>query len=210
MKNILTLYFLSIALSASAQQHENSEIGRLISDKSFVFVSTASFSKIKPVLYNSDEEARSLTAQIHPGPPPILIKDRINDTRVNLLSRSANSPTISERFSAANTSKVPLLAIDNEGALFDISVVAPTVSELLALDEAELSKPLAFSNYSAKSKKGKWVVRFDVQDEQFKRNVILKVSPDGQADLSIASTIMKHNSGKRSMKYYKGYITGMN
>ena len=208
MRKILAIALLFSSAMALAQDNTVNKVEKLISDKSFMFVSTASFKKIEPVLYDSYSEARNLISQINPAPSPILIKDRVNVSNVTRLEQYANTRTVSERISKSNTTELAILALANETALFDISVIAPAIHELLGVDPADLTKPLAFTNYSAKTnKKGKWLVRFDVQDERFKRNAILKVSPDGQADLTVKSAKKSYNDAQRTTKYYKGYIT---
>jgi hypothetical protein len=208
MRKILAILLSLTSATGLAQDLSADKVEKLISDKSFLFVSTATFNKIEPVLYNSYQEARSLVSQIHPAPSPILIKDRVNIPEVNQVASYANTPSVSERISKSNTTELAVLAIDNESAIFDVSVIAPTLHELIGADPADLAKPLAYTNYSAKTnKKGKWTIRFDVQDERFKRNAILKVSPDGQADLTVKSARKSYNDASRTAKYYKGYIT---
>ena len=204
MKKILVLLFSLSTVSSLAQDNKANHIEKLISDKSFVFVSTASFSEKSQKSYDPHKTYRANDSYTMPFPhyegkvsPPgltdrmLLVEDR---------------PSMANRMPGNNSSEVPVIYIDNKSAVLNQAVLAPKFYELLGADPSDLTSPLTYSNYSVKElNNGKIKVRFNVEDNSTKRQVFLTVLPNGQSDLTLASKGVRNMGWERM--YFKGYIT---
>ncbi|WP_026897105.1 hypothetical protein [Daejeonella oryzae] len=203
MKKILVLLLSLVTVSTLAQDNNTIQIEKLISDKSFAFVSTASYSDKTQKSYDPHKIYSENDSYTTPFPnyegkisPPGL-KDRM------LLVE--DRPSMANRIPGNNNSEVPVIYINDEIVVLNQAVLSPKFYKLTETAPSELTSPVTYSNYSVKRyNSGKIKVKFNVDENRTKRKVFLTVLPDGQSDLTLSSK--SGYSGWESM-YFKGYVT---
>jgi hypothetical protein len=197
MKKLLTISLLMFTYAAKAQE-PSADVKKITDDKSFVFIATASFGG-KP-------EGNSYWQNVYPSSPEgTLIKDASINTFLNAVSwPDLKTKAGADRMTKNSTDKFPVVYIQEENALFHPSVFKPAYDKLRGLNPDSLNKPLAIENYTIRTnKRGKVFISFKINDSNFDQAVKLAISPDGKAEMSIATSVINRN---RYPRFYKGYI----
>lgn len=205
MRKILLLLFSLSTITSLAQNHNANNVDKLISDKSFAFISTSSFSDKSQKSYNPHRTYYADEISTMPFPNyqgklsvPFL-------TERMLLVETV--PSMANTLPKNKTADVPLIFINDKNAFINHAALVPKFYELLGADPSDLTSPIAYSNYSVKQlKNGKIKVRFNFEDEGTERQVFLTVLPNGVSDLTLSSKPVRNDGWERT--YFKGYITG--
>ena len=207
MKKILTISLLLFSASAWAQDF-SVNVDKLVSEKTFVFVSTASFTdQTKADTYGY--------GQIAFGPAPMSLARMLNYEKNSSLDRikilndylDSSSKGAADKMSKNKVDEIAVVYLHNETAMLNPSAFQPSFRELIGRDPESINNLFAFENYTIKkNKKGNWSVKFDVEDELYSRNIFINVSPDGKAEMTISTAVKRFFGGDPTKQYYKGSL----
>jgi len=198
MKHLFTISLLVFVCAAKAQEPAAVDVRKITDDKAFVFIATASFGG-KP-------EGNSYWQDVYPSSPESALK---KDASVNTFLNAVSWPDIkaktgADRMTKNSTDKFPVMYVQDENALFHPSVFKPAYDKFRGLNPDSLNKPLAIENYTIRTnKRGKVFISFKINDSRSNQAVKLAISPDGKAEMSIATSVINRN---RYPRFYKGYI----
>jgi len=209
MRKLFCFVLMLVPFLASSQETSSEDIRKMVDDKSFVFVSTAS-SADQPQLFNFGQTVF--------GPAPMTV-DRMQsleksanlDKSLRLISYAQSSmESVASKMVGSKSEMRPVLSINDATAIFDPSIFQPAFNELIGRDPGSLNDPFTFENYTVKvNKKGKITVGFKVSDDFHNRTVNMVISPEGQAQMTIATAVKRYNDARRTKQYYKGYIQAL-
>jgi hypothetical protein len=204
MKNLLT-FSLLLLTSAVFAQTNTLNIKKMLTDRSFAFVSSASF---------ADQPTFRDNRQRKFGPAPVSIQ-RMNVLEQKSLDRglelidyaNSNSKGVAEKMSQGKNEEVPVVYLQNQNALFHPSIFQPAFDRLVGRNPDSLNNPFALNSYTIQeNKNGKLTVNFKVDDDLYNRVITLVVAPDGKAEMTIATAVRRYNNAERTKQYYKGSI----
>ena len=197
MKKLLTLSLLLFACVASAQENLTEDINKMLNNKSFVFVATASL--------GGSPATESYWQNIYPSAPELALEKDVSINKFLWVLSTAQGKNGVSNTQRSKGEVFPAICVQEGSALFHPSILQPAYNQLRGLNPDSLNNPLIMKNYSIKTnKKGRIFVNFQVDGRRFGDQPIkLVISPDGKAEMWIAGSAI--NRGQPS-KSYKGYI----
>ena len=204
MKILPIALFSLFCISSSAQENNPPNAKKLISEKSFAFVSTTLFKDKSQKSYNphktySDNDISTMPFDNYNGKVKVAgLTDRM------LLVEDI--PSMANQMPSNISSEVPVISIDKNSAFLNYAILNPKFYELVGTEPIDLTSPMAYSNYTVKQlKNGKIKIRFNFEDNGIERQAFLTVLPNGVSDLTLSSKSIRNMGWEKT--YFKGYIT---
>jgi hypothetical protein len=206
MKKLVCFALLLMPYLALSQETPSQDIKKMVDDKSFVFVATAS-SGDQPQFFNFWQTVY--------GPAPMSVakmqsleKNADLGKSLRLLAYAQSSmQSVADKMTGSKSEVRPVVYVHDVSALFDPSIFQPAFNELIGRNPDSLNNPFAFENYTVKTnKRGKITVEFKVSDDLYNRTINMIISPEGKAQMTIATAVKRYNDARRTKQYYKGYI----